>query len=176
MDDDWSFLFSSFTEINMLQMLISQINITPLYVNTQWTCRIHISTSHTAKFEMHNYRKWALLLTTLFLQFFTFIHTWCIILYIMVNSLHHKCTRHCTSEIFFNARILGAGTIANYSVLCADRFVFLASCWSQSLSSGCQSTSTKPLLKFLWNSTAAATYSCSLRECVKNLPIQYPLF
>ena len=88
------------------------------------------------------------LLTTLFLQFFTFIHTWCIILYRIVNSLHHKYTRHCTSEIFFNARILGAGTIANYSVLCADRFVFLASCWRQSLSSGCQSTSTKPLPKF----------------------------
>ena len=66
----------------------------------------------------------------------------------MVNSLHHKYTRHCTSEIVFNACILGAGTIANYSFVCADRFVFLASCWSQSLSSGCQSTSKKPLRKF----------------------------
>jgi len=43
----------------MVQTLKSQINITPLYVNTQWTCRIHISTSHTAKFEIHTYRKWA---------------------------------------------------------------------------------------------------------------------
>lgn len=59
MNYDWSFLFSSFTEINMVQMFKSQTNITPLPFNTQWTCRSHISTSHTAKFEMHTYRKWA---------------------------------------------------------------------------------------------------------------------
>ena len=38
MDDDWSFLFSSFTEMNVVQMLKSQINITQLYVNTH-PCR-----------------------------------------------------------------------------------------------------------------------------------------
>lgn len=70
------------------------------------------------------------------------------ILYIMVNSLHHKYTMHCMSETFSNAQIFGVGSISIYSVLCADISVFLASCWSQSLSSGCQSASIKPLLKF----------------------------
>jgi hypothetical protein len=97
MNDDWSFLFSSFTEMNMVQMFKSQINITPLSVDTMWTCRSHISTSYTARFlNAHIQEMGTVLLTTMFLQFFIFIHTWWIILYTMVNSLHYKYTRHCT--------------------------------------------------------------------------------
>jgi len=113
----------------------------------KWTCRIHINTLHTAKFERYtgneHITSYHFVFTVLYFHPYLMYH-----LYIRVNSLHQKYTRHCTSEIFFNAPILGVGSIANYSVLCADRFVFLASCWSKSLLSGCQSTSTKTLLKF----------------------------
>lgn len=126
----------------------------PLYVNTQWICRIHISTSHNAKFERHigneHSTSYHSVFTVLYFYPYLMYH-----LYTMVNSLHHKYTRHCITVTFFNACILGVDSIANYSVLCADRFVFLASCWSQSLSSVCQSTSTKPLLKIF------AKFHCS---------------